>query len=190
MNHLVIQPTMTAEWQALVQEGEKACSLRLEETLQSYLVFLLMRFMKRTDIANSLIAMEWLTIPQQSPSKEHDTLQTIGDKCLLFSGFYPKRAIKKRVSIDYFTQIGRSAYSELSESHSKGLALLFSSLCNHFVQLADILQAIRELSGFDVTTPLEAMEWWAKTGSQRAYRMVRKLGTGTPVPFGNHFKLH
>ena len=44
MAKLVIQPTSTAQWHALVSEAESAASCVLNEDLESYLVFLLMRF--------------------------------------------------------------------------------------------------------------------------------------------------
>ncbi|MBI4357395.1 MAG: hypothetical protein HY559_05920 [Gammaproteobacteria bacterium] len=182
MTHLVIQPTITAEWQTLVKEGEKACHTHLTETLQSYLVFLLIRFMKQTELATSVLALEWLATAYQPFSTQQDTLQTIGDKCLLFSGFYPKHSEQKHVKIDYFVHMGQTAYSKLSEAHARGQALLFSSLCHHFVKLMDILQAMRELSGEEIITPLMAMELWSKVGSEHAFRLIRRCGAGTPVP--------
>ena len=50
MKSLVLQPTDTAQWHALVAEAQHACQHTLTETLESYLVFMLMRFTGRHDL--------------------------------------------------------------------------------------------------------------------------------------------
>jgi hypothetical protein len=47
MNTLVLQATPTAQWYTLIGEAEKVCSIQLNADLESYLVFLLMRFFKK-----------------------------------------------------------------------------------------------------------------------------------------------
>lgn len=176
MTELVIQPTATAEFQSLVQEGEHACHYQLGEELESYLVFLLIRFMNRPDIANSVLATEWL-----NALGKYEALQTVGDKCLLFSGFYPKQAERKQVKVKYFVDLGQSAYSALALKRNVNLSLLFGSLCKEFVKLMDVLQAIREMSGEKLLTPLEAMELWSDTGSQRAFSALKQQFSATPI---------
>ena len=44
MTRLILEPTSVAQWQALVREAQSECNCNLDETLESYLVFLLMRF--------------------------------------------------------------------------------------------------------------------------------------------------
>ena len=47
MKQLILEPTVQAQWQSLVHEAQSACDRHLDETLESYLVFLLMRFADR-----------------------------------------------------------------------------------------------------------------------------------------------
>ena len=53
MSELLIQTSATAEWLSLVTEAESAAELHLDEDMQSYLVFLLMRFTERPELAGS-----------------------------------------------------------------------------------------------------------------------------------------
>ena len=44
MSELYLQPTPVAQWHALVNEAQLGCDVELGEELESYLVFMLMRF--------------------------------------------------------------------------------------------------------------------------------------------------
>ena len=59
MSELVIHTSATAEWLSLVNEAESAAALHLDEEMQSYLVFLLMRFTESPELAASVLAMEY-----------------------------------------------------------------------------------------------------------------------------------
>ena len=88
MKSLVLQPTDTAQWHALVAEAQQACRHTLTETLESYLVFMLMRFTGRPDLVARAMALEFLDA-QGEGCQQPDMLRDVGDKCLLFSGFFP-----------------------------------------------------------------------------------------------------
>ena len=60
MNHIVTEPTATAQWKHLVHEAEERAHLTLNETLESYLVFTLMRFTQRPQLVNGIMALEFL----------------------------------------------------------------------------------------------------------------------------------
>jgi len=51
MDKIVTYSTSTTQWQTLVTEASQACSITLSEDLESYLVFLLMRFTDSPQIA-------------------------------------------------------------------------------------------------------------------------------------------
>lgn len=169
MEHLVVHPTTTADWHALVQEAESNCEYHLCEELESYLVFLLMRFTKESHLHGRALAMEWLESQHALLKEKEDKLQTVGDKCLLLAGLFPGRAEQLRVRISYFVTLGQSAYGLLSEQHGPSLATLFMALSEEFVCLMEILQAMRAVSATDeALTPLQAEELWADTQSELA----------------------
>ena len=175
MPELVIHTSATAEWLSLVNEAESAADLRLDEEMQSYLVFLLMRFTEKPELATSILAVEYLQSMQTLGRVGQDQLRNVGDKCLLYSGLFPKRAERRRVKISYFVDLGRSAYQQLSEQMEHGAATLYNRLADTFVSLMDILQMMRALgSPANQLDPLQAFELWQETGSQSALKILNK----------------
>jgi hypothetical protein len=181
MATLVLQPTDTAQWHALVAEAQQACQLHLEEPLESYLVFMLMRFTGRPDLAARAMALEFLEAQPES-TQQPDKLRDVGDKCLLFSGFFPQLAEKRMVRVSYFVRLGRSAYHQLAELVDRETDRLYGQLAEAFVPVMDVLQAMRGLSGEPPLGPLAAAELWSDTGSRMAYQALGETSSGIPVP--------
>ena len=89
MSHLILQPTETAQWHTLVKEAENNSHLMLGEELESYLVFLLVRFTAKPEIAKSVLGLDFLHCAQVTGYQKHDELREVGDKCLLIAGLSP-----------------------------------------------------------------------------------------------------
>ncbi|WJW75519.1 hypothetical protein QVG61_00060 [Thiohalobacter sp. IOR34] len=182
MKSLVLEPTSTAQWHALVSEAEAACECRLGEELQSYLVFLLMRFAARPDLAGRVMALEFLRGVTASGRFQVEQLRDVGDQCLLYSGFYPQQAERRLVRVSYFVGLGRSAYGMLAERLRHAAAQVYQNLSEGFVSLRDVLAAMRELDGEPVLDPLHQAELWQDTGSRQARRALAGLSDALPVP--------
>jgi hypothetical protein len=175
MKSFSLQATTIAQWQALVKDAESTSHLTLDVELESYLVFLLGRFNQRPDIANSVLATEFLSSLQKNPSKQRDCLREVGDKCLLFAGFFPEQAEKRCVKIKYFIDLGRTAYVQLASLSKAQSASLYHALSGGFVNLMEILHAIRGLSDpMNELTPLQAIELWTDVKSQHALAVLRR----------------
>jgi hypothetical protein len=165
MEPLILKPSPTALWQTLVAEAEDTVSIHLNEELESYLVFLLMRFVKDPEILKSVLATDFLTSLKKL-RHEPEELRAVGDKCLLFSGFFPGRAKHCRVRVSYFVKLGQSAYGSLSLLPASSQAALFAKLRLHFVCLMDILHTIRDNKHDDnFLDLLQAEELWQDTHS-------------------------
>ncbi len=174
MDELVLQPTPTAQWHALVNEAQLACAIELDEALESYLVFLLMRFTDKPSLLKSMLAVEFLEGLQCEGNLRQDQLRDVGDKCLLYSGLFPGLAKRRRVQLSYFVGLGQSAYSVLSENDIQHFQELFAALSQGFVPLMDVLIKMRSFSGQSpLLKPLEAAELWIATGSQQAYEQLQ-----------------
>lgn len=175
MKRLILHPTETTQWQALLHEAQAACSLQLTEDLESYLVFLLMRYATHPGLATSVVGVDFLESYHKIGQNRQVLLRDVGDKCLLFSGLFPGHARRRKVKVSYFVGLGQSAYNALSSEDSVSQADLFATLCQDFVVLMDILQATRETSmQIKDLLPLEAAELWHETGSQRAKEMLER----------------
>lgn len=183
MTRFRVQPTEIAEWHALVREAQQHSDIHLDEDLESYLVMLLMRFLKAHELASSVLAMEYLAAQHEHLALQKEHLQGVGDKCLLFSGLFPENAEAKRVKLGYFIELGQSAYLQTSELVPEKLRPLFQELCFTFVRMRDVLQAVRELddSMEPTLSSLAAVELWQDTQSQQALKTLRAYTDSHPV---------
>lgn len=136
---LVLHPTETSQWHALLNDAQAECNCLLSEDLESYLVFLLMRFTQTPELANSVLAMDFLNQANSDGVRRLELLQALGDKSLLFSGLFPGLASKRLVSIDYFIDMGKTAYFTIADIDTAKGSELFSDLGENFVSLKTVL---------------------------------------------------
>jgi hypothetical protein len=145
MPHIVQQPSATAHWYALVCDAEACTHRSLGETLESYLVFLLMRFINKTDIATRVLAMEYLESQLVSGEQQTGQLHSVGDICLLHAGLFPGRAKRRRVSPHYYVDLGRSAFYQLAQNLWDPRAEVFKQISDTFIDMTTVLGAIRQM---------------------------------------------
>lgn len=169
MKKFLIHPSCTAQWLTLIHEAQQCTSITLHEEIESYLVFLLMRFTNQPDLAASILALDFLESTQQVGSQRHKSLRDVGDKCLLFAGLFPGRAQRRRVQLSYYIKLGQSAYTTVSQDERDSVAQLFNDLSLGFIHLRDILHAVRDISKEGTEMDLwQAMDLWAETRSELA----------------------
>lgn len=181
MTQLILEPTSIAQWHALVSEAEAAAAQSLGETLESYLVFLLMRFVARPDLAGHTLAIDYLRGTAAQGQLCETQLRDVGDLCLLLSGMYPQHAERRLVRASYYVDLGRGAYGQLAERLRHAGAGVYQQLCHGFVALMDVLQAMRSLDGKPVMAPMQSLELWAETGSQSAWQRLRAQTDALPI---------
>jgi hypothetical protein len=131
-----------ALWHDLVAEGEQRAGLALGESVQSYLVFVLMRHLRDDTLLARLLALEWLWAAGQVGSARADALRDVGDRCLLIAGRYPALAERRRVSADYFAQLGCGAYHGVAESARGGYGALYAELARAFGRMVTVLASL------------------------------------------------
>lgn len=152
MNTLILHPTEISQWQALVNEAQVNTRLILNENMESYLVFLLLRFSKGSQLFESIIGLDFLKAMKLNTSSRIARFRELGDKSLLFSGLFPELARKRNVSLDYFSEMGQQAYYAAGESPENELSDLFIQLGHQFNNLKKILQDIRSSPGLYTTS--------------------------------------
>ena len=143
MSTIILHPTDLSQWHAFVNEAEASTQLILNENTESYLVFLLMRFAQKSQIMDSILAMDFLHAQHTSSRKQVDFLRDVGDKSLLFCGLFPGVARRRNVSLAYYKNMGQSAYLSLSELQDPELSSLYLELSVQFERMQQILQAMR-----------------------------------------------
>ena len=181
MSRIIVESSSTAQWQKLVHDGEIASEIQLGEELESYLVFLLMRYLEKPELTNRVMALEFLNSMDSSGQVQQEQLRDIGDCCLLFSGFFPKIADKRRVNVSYYVGIGQSAYHHLADTCQEKMRQLFHEIGHGFVHLMDVLQAIRSLDEVNLLSPQAAFDLWQETGSNQAYKSLQQTTTAIPI---------
>jgi hypothetical protein len=143
MRELILHPTDISQWHALVNEAQSTTRLILNETIESYLVFLLMRFSQKPKLMESIVALDFLHGMNKPRQLQKDLLRDVGDKSLLFCGLFPGMAEKRHVNLDYFSKMGQAAYLTVSEILEQQKTDLYFQLSNQFASLQRILQAMR-----------------------------------------------
>ena len=132
-----------ALWTDLIHEAEQGAATRLDEDLESYLVFLLIGHTRDVQLHRSAVALDYLLARAQSGTRHKQELREVGDRCLLLAGLYPEQAQRRLVNIGYFLDLGSSAYDELSNALSASIAQLYGHLAQAFAHLVRVLMELR-----------------------------------------------
>lgn len=118
-----------------------------------------------------------------APSSEARTqlLQRIGDVALFVSGFFVDGLAEKAVDVDYYINMGESAYGSLSDEmrgtlRGNAFAPIYRELARKFPLVVDALNEVRDGSPHSGNDILRIYEVWRKTGSPRALKQLRELG--------------
>ncbi len=143
MKQLILHPTDTSQWHALVNEAQASTRLVLNESTESYLVFLLMRFSQTTQLIESVVALDFLNSMNTHGHRQIELLRDVGDKSLLLCGLFPGIASRHHVKLDYFTGLGQAAYLTIGELQERHSADLYYQLSHQFLTMQQILQAMR-----------------------------------------------
>jgi hypothetical protein len=143
--------TQAQLWQALIRDSARRCGARLDETEECYLGFVLIRHQGDSQLASRTLALDWLHAHEERAQARADALRDVGDRCLLLAGLYPQLAERRRVSNDYFIELGCDAYAGVAAAARAGYAALFAQLAEGFRRLVTVLRCAR---GDDATKRL------------------------------------
>jgi hypothetical protein len=121
-----------------------------------------------------------LAAAAEAPTNDqrNSALRRLGDVSLFIAGFFAQSFARKLIDIDYHIAMGGRAYGTLADTvRSHSTADMFSELARKFQRLVDVLNEVADTayvhSDKDV---LRLYEIWMKTGSPRAYAILRRLG--------------
>ncbi len=180
----------------LITEVINTQKFSIRPETECYLVNLLNHFMKTDRLysydANGEIREEPLAflvkeaLEQPQLKIQISLFRHIGDISLYIAGFFQESLNRKLVDVDYYIDMGRTAYHHVAiRENTKILKLLYKELATKFSNFVEIFAAIS-----DKTTPrtekdiLRIYELWIRTGSERAEKKLKELGI---LP-NNHIK--
>ncbi len=183
---LVLQPQ--AYFHELVTSalGQHPISIRPET--EFYLVNLLNQFITTDRLymrdADGNYREESLAIllkeALEQPKAEDQSLlfRHLGDVSLYVAGFFQDSLNRKLVDVDYYIDVGGTAYQQVAErSEEEVLRSLYSELSNKFPNFVEVLAQVSEK-----TTPrsekdlLRLYDLWQRTKSERAAKTLQEAG--------------
>ncbi|RRN56333.1 hypothetical protein EIM48_07290 [Pseudoxanthomonas sp. SGNA-20] len=130
-------------WQALVREAAGRAGHPLDESREAYLVFVLLRYQGDAQLLAHTHALDWFRAQEQVGRLRADALRDVGDRCLLVAGLFPGLAARRRVSVDYFVELGRGAYRGVAEASRAAYGALFGQLAEGYRELVQVLRGLR-----------------------------------------------
>lgn len=177
-----MHPTSATQWHTLVSQAENVTGHTITEQTGRYLVDLLVHFSAKPLMMARVLAFDYLNDPLMQTKSRTERLKDIGDHCLLFTGLFPQHAERRKVRLGHMVELGQNAYHQLHESIPYEGGGLYGDLAREFVNLMDLLHAIRELRDERARlSPLHAFDLWSDTGSQHALRVLRDFTDATPI---------
>ena len=148
------------------------------ELTSFYVVNLLTGFLQRPAYDdNTPMAVRLAEAINAAGAKQRDSLRQIGDLSLFMSGFFADSFQRKLVDVDYYANIGGSAYAALSRYETDAFSSVFAELADNFVRFADVLSEVSERASCASNADLLRLyERWLKTGSRRCGQLLLERG--------------
>jgi hypothetical protein len=149
--------------------------------VEHYLVQLLAAYAAQP-IEDEPLALKMMAALEAAPRERRACLREIGDTSLYVSGFWGESLADKPVPVDYYIEMGGSAYGELARGGTgwtgDPYGDVFAELAANFARFVEILAVIsrrtsRCASNQDV---LRLYRRWQRTGSRWAAARLAALG--------------
>ena len=151
--------------------------LEADRLTEHYLVHLLAAYAAQP-IEDRPLALRLLHAIEASPRERRATLREIGDTSLFVSGFWGDSLDGKLVDVDYYIDMGGTAYGELARGASGGanepFGPVFAELASNFARFVEVLMTISRRTARARTDRgiVRLYERWMRTKKQ--------LGGATP----------
>ena len=125
---------------------------------------------------------------QTAGAAQRNGLRSVGDQSLFISGFFSDSLNRSLVDVDYYIQLGESAYRSLARQEDRTLGDVFDELSDKFTNFVDVLGEVSERtlisSNADV---LRHYEKWLRTGSRRSGDLLAARGIVPNASIGSRF---
>jgi hypothetical protein len=149
--------------------------------VEHYLVQLLAAYAAQP-IAEKPLALKMLAAVDAPARERRACLREIGDTSLYVSGFWGESLADKPVDVDYYIEMGGSAYGELARGGSgwtgDPYGDVFAELAINFARFVEVLAAISRRTSRLATNQdvLRLYRRWRRTGDRWAAARLAALG--------------
>ncbi len=138
---LIIEPTAISAFYTLVKDGERKSGIALEDDLQAFVVYALLRNIDNNTLKEFTFAEAFL---EAFHKDDIARLEKVVDHSLIYAGLYPKRAEKMGLSRSYYLDIGVMASEQLSSYYAKiksSYYEVYYKIACQFHSLVEVLKA-------------------------------------------------
>ena len=186
MSELALLKDSPTFFKALVKEGMKSAQVKVSPSVGEYLSKLLLFYIASDHLFSispsgkkHLKTLAELYLQSHSfPASLKGNLKKMGDTSLYISGFFRESLTKKRISVEYYMNMGKSAYQSLSEFQE---GPLFKELAFRFSDLVCVLFQIRQKSSLHQHSDMLALlDQYMETGSDHLAKDLIREGISLP----------
>jgi len=119
-----------------------------------------------------------LTANNLAIAEKHSLLKKLGDKSLYVSGFFGDSLSRKLVDVDYYADMGGSAYGLLAETVKEDtMAQVYKVFSKRFLDFVDVLTYISQQSMIQSDQNiLRLYDRYMRTGSELAKEKLIEMG--------------
>ena len=189
---LVRNETPSEYFRELVESALQHQHLAARDLTSFYLVNLLTGFMhvNRGDPADDgePLGVRFAKALQDAGIRQRDGLRQVGDLSLFISGFFADSLNRSLVDIDYYIQLGGSAYGSLARQGDMTFGEAFQELSEKFPAFVDVLGEVSERSALASNSDvLRLYEKWLRTKSRRSGDLLAAKGIVPNASVGSRF---
>ena len=173
----------------------EACAQRQVKThpqIEAYLVQVLKHYVISNNFHHPLqneaeekipdtFAEMYLLALNSETTKKKELMRTVAERSLYLTGFFAESLSKKVVDLEYYTQIGSAAYSNLAAwTREDALATVFNVVSRRFTDFVYVLNYVSEKSLIQSNPDvLKLYDRYLRTGSELAREKLTELGVVT-----------
>ena len=192
MSFLLISPEQ--HFSEVLKEACQQRKVKAPPLIETYIIHLLKYYLNTKNLYQNLDSEQSKSVPDtlaemyliamnSEPPKNKEIMKGLADRALYVSGFFGDSLQRKTVDIDYYSNIGSAAYSNLATwSKDDTVASVYKTFSKSFLAYVDVLSYISEKSRIQSDqNVLRLYEKYIKTGSDLARDRLNELGV-MPLP--------
>jgi len=155
-------------------------------TLTEHYVVQLLAAYGSQPIEERPLALRMMAALDATPRERRLKLREIGDTSLYVSGFWTDSLANKPVDVDYYIDMGGTAYGELARGGTgwsgDPLGNVFGELAENFVRFVEVLMLVSRRTSHcnNNQDVVRLYQRWLRTKSQWAARRLAALGVMPP----------
>jgi hypothetical protein len=191
-NRLVRSESATEYFRELVESAMQHQKVAARELTSFYVVNMLTGFIhldRSAGADDQPLAVTFAKALQAAGIAQRDGLRRVGDLSLFISGFFADSLNRGLVDVDYYIQLGGSAYGSLArQASSDTFGDVFDELSEKFSDFVDVLSEVSERSSLTSNSDLLRLyEKWLRTGSRRSGDLLAARGIVPNGSVGSRF---